>query len=266
MSRTRIHVAVGLSLLAHGMLMAIPMTHRPGLPGAQSTASPLIVRLVERRAPEVVTPLPERRLPVEKPHPRALPAERPEPAAPPTPVETVAAVETAQRPPAPQFDMLAMINARRQRREAFEDAMRRHEEALSGNASAPASDASASALQRNLQSLASQDEGTGGVFTILWKGTRTAEFAFNGWQPERHRRWREVIEVDAGPGGDVDLAIVRRMIKLIRDHYSGDFVWRSHRMGKDLVLSARLEHTRDLEDFLVREFFGTPTLGRASSP
>jgi hypothetical protein len=72
-----------------------------------------------------------------------------------------------------------------------------------------------------------------------------------------------VIEVDAGLGGDVDLAIVRRMIALIRTHYTGDFNWESHRLGRVIVLSARLEDTEGLEDFLSREFFDTPVLKRS---
>ena len=54
----------------------------------------------------------------------------------------------------------------------------------------------------------------------------------------------------------------QRMIELIRTHYSGDFRWESHRLGRVVVLSARPEDNEGLEDFLVREFFGTPVLKR----
>ena len=70
--------------------------------------------------------------------------------------------------------------------------------------------------------------------------------------------WREVIEVDAGLLGNVDLAIVRRMIELIRTHYSGDFNWESYRLGRRVVLSARLSDSAELEAFMMREFFGGP--------
>ena len=60
-------------------------------------------------------------------------------------------------------------------------------------------------------------------------------------------------------GGDVDLAIVKRMIELIRTHYNGDFRWDSHYLGRVVVLSARPDDQVELEAFLVREFFGTPT-------
>jgi hypothetical protein len=67
-----------------------------------------------------------------------------------------------------------------------------------------------------------------------------------------------VIEVDAGLGGDIELAIVRRMIELIRTHYTGDFRWDSHRIGRVVVLSARPEDQAELERFLQNEFFDTP--------
>ena len=71
-----------------------------------------------------------------------------------------------------------------------------------------------------------------------------------------------MIEVDAGIGGDVELALVRGMIKIIREHYQGDFNWQSYKQGKVIVLSARQEDNEKLEDFLSTEFFGTPVLRR----
>ena len=67
-----------------------------------------------------------------------------------------------------------------------------------------------------------------------------------------------MIEVDAGLGGDIELAMVRRMIELIRTHYTGDFRWESHRLGRVVVLSARPADQPGLEEFLVKEFFDSP--------
>ena len=53
------------------------------------------------------------------------------------------------------------------------------------------------------------------------------------------------------------------MIGLIRNHYEGDFRWESRRLGKVVVLSARIEDNGYLEEFLMREFFGTPLLKQA---
>ena len=96
---------------------------------------------------------------------------------------------------------------------------------------------------------------TGGVFSILFKGHRTGQFAFNGWKPTISGGWREVIDVEAGPDGDLEIAMVRRMIQLIRTHYQGDFHWESHRLGRVITLSARPEDSAGLEAFLMRDFF-----------
>ncbi len=48
---------------------------------------------------------------------------------------------------------------------------------------------------------------------------------------------------------------MRRMIVIIREHESGDFLWRSQRLGRDVTLSARATDTAGLEAFLLREFF-----------
>jgi hypothetical protein len=69
-----------------------------------------------------------------------------------------------------------------------------------------------------------------------------------------------VIEVRVKPGEDMDLAIVRSMIELIRGHYRGDFLWESRRLGRVVTLSAAPADTAQLEEFLLREFFGTPVI------
>lgn len=97
--------------------------------------------------------------------------------------------------------------------------------------------------------------GAGGVFQITHKGTREASFLFRGWDNDSRAALRELVQVDAGPGGNVEDAIVRKMIELIRKHQPGDFSWNSHRLGRVVTLSARREDTAGLEDFLKKEFF-----------
>jgi hypothetical protein len=154
--------------------------------------------------------------------------------------------------------MLAMLNARRAQRRAAQAAAAAPEGSPNP---APVEDEGAAALARNLDSLKGDDR-TGGIFQILEKGSYTAEYAFNGWRPDTQRRWREVIEVHVKPGEDIDRAIVRSMIALIRTHYTGDFLWESQRLGRVVTLSARPEDNAYLEEFLIREFFGTPILNR----
>jgi len=255
----RIDAFVLASIIAHLVIFAIPMRERlPGSVAAIATP-PLDVVIVppEPQPPQVasVTPpppkvpevAPPKPRPVERPVPRVVPPAQTAPRAEPQPVPT-----PSPEPPPAAVDMLAAINQRRAQRRANEQAQR---EGTRG----PTDDEKAMAnINRNL---ASQGEGVSGVFQILSKGTRRAEFAFNGWRSDQ-RRWREVIEVDAGLGGDVDRAIVKRMIELIRTHYTGDFNWESHRLGRVVTLSARPEDNEGLEDFMIREFFGTPPVRR----
>ena len=47
------------------------------------------------------------------------------------------------------------------------------------------------------------------------------------------------------------------MIAIIREREPGDFVWVSHRLGRNVNLSARPGDQAGLEDFLMQEFFGS---------
>ena len=266
-SNRRIGIAFVLSLAVHvAVLLALPRPEYKPLRMA-SRAGPMVVELVpaERPQPEVSpAPVPQ---PVRPPPPRPtskpLVTARPNTpsAAPPvpTPPPPPPKPEPQPTPPAPQVDMLAMIQARRAQRRAAEAAAARGSVGIPGSQNNP-EDEGAVALAQNLKSL-NNDDQTGGIFEILEKGTRSAQYAFNGWRPDTHRRWREVIEVDAPNGVDIEHAIVRSMIALIRTHYSGDFLWESHRLQKVVRLSARAEDNGELEEFLIREFFGTPVLG-----
>ena len=106
-------------------------------------------------------------------------------------------------------------------------------------------------VRRNLQ-----PQGTNGVFQVVRIGARTAQYSFRGWTTNFSNSRRELIEVEAGPDGNVERAIVRSMIELIRKYYKGDFNWESLRLDRMVTLSARMEDNTGLEDFLMREFFG----------
>jgi hypothetical protein len=260
----RIAIALFVSIALHVAFMFAPPLKRNEQESAMSAASPppLNVRIVQSKPPPAE--LVERFEPVEVP--RAIPVPKRTPAIKPKTPEPVDAPKAEEVPPAPvptpeptplapPFDMAALIAANRERRRSAE----------AGAARGPSSPAEPSPdqvamanINRNLQSITKGGEGTSGVFEILYKGHQTATFAFNGWKTDARRTWREVIEVDAGQGGDIELAIVRRMIVLIRQHYVGDFNWESHRFGRVVVLSARPADTAGLEEFMVREFFGSP--------
>ena len=50
--------------------------------------------------------------------------------------------------------------------------------------------------------------------------------------------------------------MIKKMISLIRQHYKGDFNWESHRLNRTIIMSARIEDSEGLEDFMMAEFFG----------
>ena len=86
-------------------------------------------------------------------------------------------------------------------------------------------------------------------------GYTSAEFTFFGWNKDIRRRTKQLIEVEKGANSDIRIAVVRRMIAIIREHESGDFVWVSPRLGREVTLSARPSDNAGLEDFLMQEFF-----------
>jgi hypothetical protein len=101
----------------------------------------------------------------------------------------------------------------------------------------------------------------GGIFQLERLGYNDAEFIFFGWNQDIRRNSKQRITVEKGGNSDIRIAVVRRMIAIIRDHEPGDFVWVSDRLGREVTLSARLADNAGLEDFLMQEFFPNPRPG-----
>jgi hypothetical protein len=96
---------------------------------------------------------------------------------------------------------------------------------------------------------------SGGIFEVRRMGYSEAELMFFGWNKEVRHRTAQLIEVKKGDVSDIRLAIVRRMIVIVRQFEQADFEWTSQRLGRDVTLSARARDTAGLEDFLMQEFF-----------
>jgi len=95
----------------------------------------------------------------------------------------------------------------------------------------------------------------GGIFEIRRIGFNDAEFVFFGWNRNIKRNSAQLIEVRKGNNADTRVAVVRKMIEIIREHEQGDFNWQSQRLGRVISLSARRIDNGGLEDFLMQEFF-----------
>ena len=95
----------------------------------------------------------------------------------------------------------------------------------------------------------------GGIFEIKRLDFDDAAFAFFGWNKDMGRRTSQLIEVRRGNNSDMRIAVVRRMITIIRMYEHEDFVWDSQRLERKVVLSAREQDTAALEAFMLKEFF-----------
>ncbi len=212
------------------MVYVLPLPPGKPKPQAQQQAAP---KPVKQRKPAVakVQRLPDTiTLPEEKPVKQAEP-ELPKPAP-------------------PEMDMAAAIEARRAARgQASGDVPAEESEAARGNRIAMANIAAA-----NGRSQGNDKNDTGGIFEVK-KTSLSATVKFRGWNPSFKRRWLQEVQVELGMEKDIETAIIKKMIEIIRKEKKGDFEWDSHRLGRVVPLSARVEDTAELSEFLRKEMF-----------
>jgi outer membrane biosynthesis protein TonB len=263
-ARNRRAIGFGLSLLLHAALLLFALEHitEPIKESGFFPDAPLEVNLIPpsdaSRAAAAAATTASRPQP-RKGHPDQT--DRKEtPAAARRPVQKTQP-QLAQRPtpaPAPQpqkalpADMSDMLTAARDRRRAagIPDANDAPDQAQQEN--------DPDAVARDNVAFSTRTRGHndgGGVFEVTSKGVRSAELIFHGWDVRRRNTSRQAFEIDAGLNGDIDTAIIRKMIELIRQQKSGDFQWESRRLGRVVTLSARPQDDAALMDFLKKDFF-----------
>lgn len=267
-----IWVAFALSLLIHAAVLwqwlpklLLPSPDEIKLGEAYGS---LIVRLAPAPSPPP-SPMP----PAQPPYPRPpMVAARPRPAPPAialnrpppniqSPAPTVPAVAAAARPPA-DGDLNSYIEARRRARAQSAPGA----SAQSAANAQPVEDDKARSNRIAAANLGAQRAQTfgydpkqgGGVFQMVRLGYDNAEFAFFGWNREIRRNTKQLIEVRKGNNSDIRIAVVRKMISIIREYEQEDFHWESIRLGRTLMLSARASDNAGLEEFMMREFFFDP--------
>ena len=166
---------------------------------------------------------------------------------PPPALEDNAKVAPAKEP----LDMGASIKSKQAARQAFElDAAKQNAQAVAREIGPSEDEKRNARIKNNFQN------GTNGIFEITSLSGRNATFAFRGWTNDYSNARQQYFEIEAKPGQEVRLVMIKRMISLIREHYQGDFNWDSHRLGKVIILSARPEDSAGLEEFMMTEFFG----------
>ncbi len=258
----RIWMMIALSILLHiAALWELPpiSVRLPGLgeePGKQASLS---IRLVPPGPPAPADsalslpapkPAPQVRRPKVVPRRQATPPviALKEPNATATPAPSVSAPR-----PAPAGDMASYIEARRRARGEIDT-----------TAPAPAAESDEARTRRlvagNLESTRETAFGYdpnrgGGVFQIQSLNIDYAEFLFLGWNKDVGRNTKQLIEVRRGNNSDIRIAVVRKMIAIIREYEREEFLWQSRRLGRSITLSARARDNAGLEDFMMREFF-----------
>jgi hypothetical protein len=268
-----IRVALLLSLLFHALVLfgwvQRPMDAISDRAGRGKGGGELAVRLapppapapsvaaVPAQPPSAPAPVPQaRRAPTEgkrapPPPPKAIAQA---PSAPPVASAPVEPAPAARVPMQSAGEFFAELEARRRARGAAaesapasmataDDERARHNRAVAEN------------LGLNRVPTYGREPTGGGIFQLERVGYTDAEFLFFGWNKDIRMRSRQMILVERGANPSIEIAIVRRMIAIIREHESGDFVWRSQRLGRDVTLSARPTDGAGLEEFLMREFF-----------
>lgn len=96
---------------------------------------------------------------------------------------------------------------------------------------------------------------SGGAFSIVNMTRTSAEIKFAGWDPGFKRNWAQLEHVDILYEVDLETAIIKRLIQLIRLEKKADFVWYSRRLKRHVPLSARVKDEQELFDFLMLEMF-----------
>jgi outer membrane biosynthesis protein TonB len=210
---------------------------KPSVP--RRSTPPVIAQ--RRPAPLTVPPAP----PVIAPPQPEPPT--PEPAPPPPPVKP--------QPPPLETDLASYVEARRRARG----------ESPSNSSVSPSS---AESDKERLNRIVAENLGlnrtptfgydpqsAGGIFQITHVGYDDAQFWFFGMDRDIGRKAKQLIDVRKGSNPDMRTAVVRKMIEIIRQNTSGDFLWQSQRQGRNVRLSARPEDNAGLEDFIMREVF-----------
>lgn len=288
-----IWVAIALSLLVHIAVLWVwrPEILFPSAEGPDKgkSSGSLMVRLAPQPSPPPApppaptlapkpSPTPQARpapvVPAPKPAPQARPPKappRPAPAPPvlalnkpgartPTPAPPAPPVaRPAPAPTPPESDFSSLLDAKRRARTetapppsppspsdqpAVEDDAARSNRIVAAN------------LGTNRAPTYGFDPTRGGgIFQIKRMTYDDAEFVFFGWNRDIRRNTTQLIEVRRGNNSDIRIAVVRRIIGIIREYEQEEFLWESKRLGRNLTLSARAKDNAGLEAFMMREFF-----------
>ena len=220
-------------------------------PPTQSAQPPIVAQAAPPRAPPrpvpkpkpappiIAMPKPEAEIAIRRPAP---PAETPPPAVAPKPIEG---------------DLASYIEARRRARGEAPASPAQTNPSTSGAGESDDERRNriiAANLGLNKTPTFGYDpKSAGGIFQIEHLSYEYADFYFFGMNKDVGRNTKQLIEVKRGTEADIKIAVVRRMIAIIRDNVSGDFVWLSRR--GPVTMSARPGDVGELENFMLHDIF-----------
>ena len=269
-----IRVAFAVSLLVHALALVAFLPHMMRIVSPSDTdkgesGSSLAVELVPKPGPQgsmPAPPPPPEPLVALRPPSKSAPPPRPA-ARPPSPPPVMTAprqapdapaLAPAPPQPAPATDLAAYVEARR--RERGDAPSSSPQSSSTSKAASDENERQNRIIAANIglngrPSFGKDPKNGGGIFQIKTMEYSYAEFYFFGWNKDISRNSKQVVEVRKGNNPDIQIAIVRRMIEIIREHETEDFLWESHRLGRQITLSARARDTAGLESFMLQEFF-----------
>jgi len=270
---------LGLTLLAHGLLLWLIVFYRSdvdvtNVQGSQNTISWILPNQEPAAQPQPAAPAP----PQKAAPPKAAPAKKvprkviTREDAPPIIRPEIVAVEPAPQPSrpepaksepiqAPAEDMSAMLEAARKRRS---EAARPSAETAEESEAQRADRIAKANIARSGSQKGRDEVDAGGLFEVRNIGVSSGEIFFRGWRSSVGRTASQLINVYATPGQDIQVAIVHRIIEVIRAEKPDEFIWNTRRLGRQLTLSARRDQQEKLTVFLLSEFFPDyePSRGR----
>jgi hypothetical protein len=251
-----------ISVFAHLLMLWLIIQHKTVLD--QKTKSGSENAITYLNAPEASTkPAPAKSAPA--PAKTAPPKKTPKTVtrsdAPPLIRPDLVAVEPAPLPAksepvqAPAEDMSAMLDAARKRRNDARERDRDPNEASEETEAQRANRIARANIGRAGNAQGRDQNDAGGVFQVRRMGVSSGEFFFRGWNTAFGRTSNQLINVFAGDGDDIQLAMVKKMIEIIRAEKPDEFMWDSRRLGRTITLNAGPAHRAELTQFLLSEFF-----------
>lgn len=250
-NRTGLIVTVALHLLLIAIYFLQPHRDKHAAPPAGSTmvyVAPLPMgkpkpKVRQQQAPKKTPktpPVQMQRLPntITLPHEKPVEVVKEEP-------------KPVTQPPPPEMDMQAYIDARRKARGAKDPSDQPSEESENARATriAQANIAAANGRSRG-------DDGPDkGLFSMTNKTFHSVDLQFRGMNPNFKRRWLQQVTVEQGNEADLETAVIKKMIEMIRKEVKGDnFTWTTHSQ-RAVLMSARPENTEQLFAFLMKDTF-----------